>query len=309
MVISMKTQKYQRLSLRKNFRLHNKNEETFSKNCQDHLERINERFEHEIERRREVEGELRNMEERIDAIWNNEGSGIIIVDARTYEIVDVNSLALEMIGTKRNEILGETLHKYIVCRSEVTCPIPNRGMKVKNLKRILIDNKGREIPILNSVTSVIINGNEHYVESFSEITEADEAEKELAFLVSITENSEDAIISLDMEGVFTSWNKGAEEMLGFRKDEIIGKSFGYIVPDHQKHTCVDFLLTADENGCLKGAETVRRAKDGREVPVEINLATITNSKGEQIGYSYIIKDITKIKLFEEKISNKQKSIA
>jgi two-component system NtrC family sensor kinase len=105
--------------------------------------------------------------------------GIIFVDAREHRIRDLNSRALRMIGTSREEIVGQVCHGF-VCPAEVgRCPITDLGQTVDQSERLLLAAKQERIPVLKSVFSVCRKGETLLVESFIDIRASKEAERVL----------------------------------------------------------------------------------------------------------------------------------
>jgi len=106
-------------------------------------------------------------------------TGIIVVDVETRTIVDVNPAASKIIGDSKEQIIGQVCHKYICPAEKGECPILDLGQKVDNSERTLIRVNGEEVPILKSVTPILLNGKESLIESFLELTEKKNLEAQL----------------------------------------------------------------------------------------------------------------------------------
>jgi PAS domain S-box-containing protein len=124
--------------------------------------------------------------------------------------------------------------------------------------------------------------------------------RHLQQLESIVNDSADVIFSLDMDNRFRSWNRAAEAVFGWRAEELLGKPFTMIIPPE--------LLAAGELERIEGAmehhghysfESVRLAKDGRRVPVEVSVSLLHDPQGVPIGRSAILRDITERKRLED----------
>lgn len=124
----------------------------------------------------------------------------------------------------------------------------------------------------------------------------------------IIEHSADAIISIDNNQKITSWNRGAEEILGWQRDEIIGKSITEIVPDEliemQEMECIDFGM--QYKGQVRNYETERMAKNGEKKLVSLTESYIRNKDDEIVGRSQILRDLTDIKMQEEQIQQSER---
>ena len=124
---------------------------------------------------------------------------------------------------------------------------------------------------------------------------------ELSRLAAIVESSDDAIISKTLDGIITSWNRGAERLYGYSALEAIGQSMTLIVPP-ELHTELRELLQCLARGeYIEHHETVRMCKDGRRVEVSITLSPLKDARGKIGGASAIVRDITARKLAEEKL--------
>lgn len=108
----------------------------------------------------------------------------------------------------------------------------------------------------------------------------------------LVEHTTDAIIGLDLDRHIMSWNKGAEEMLGYTKDEVIGRSQDFVVPEESRESCNRNVKEATLAGHVRGVDTLRKAKDGTLVTTEMSITSLTDKQGEHIGFVTILRDIT-----------------
>lgn len=133
------------------------------------------RLSQEIERRMEAEEHLR-------AIWENTSAGIVIIDAETHEIIDINPFACEMIGHVREEIVGRICHDFICPSCKTKCPITDLHQSVDNAERVLLTREG-PVSILKTVVPVNIRNRKCLIESFVEITELKRAQRGQELLI------------------------------------------------------------------------------------------------------------------------------
>lgn len=136
---------------------------------------------------------------------------------------------------------------------------------------------------------------------FKDITSRKENEYTNALLGAIVNNSDDAIISKDLNGVVTSWNKSAERMFGYTAEEAIGKKITLIIPDERLKEEDEILRRLRNGERIDHFETVRERKDGSRLDISLTISPIKGSDGEIIGASKIARDITKRKETEEKL--------
>src|SRR6185436_1225516 len=104
-------------------------------------------------------------------------------------------------------------------------------------------------------------------------------------LAAIVANSDDAIVSKDLNGVITSWNRGAERLFGYRAEEVIGKPISILAPPDRLEE-MSALLEKIRNGLtVEHFETKRRHKDGSELSISVTLSPIRDPLGRIIGAS------------------------
>ena len=116
-----------------------------------------------------------------------------------------------------------------------------------------------------------------------------------AYLAAIVESSDDAIISKDLSGVIQSWNAGAERMFGYSAAEAIGRSISLIIPPGREAEEHQILARLRRGERVDHFETVRVARDGREVAISLTVSPIRDASGEVVGASKIARDITEKK--------------
>jgi PAS domain S-box-containing protein len=121
------------------------------------------------------------------------------------------------------------------------------------------------------------------------------------YIASIAASSADAILSMDPNGMITSWNKGAELIFDYKEDEIVGQNISVLVPDDllRDGELERFATEIHENGYIRSFETERLAKNGRNIPVSVTQTALIDDEGNLTGYSKIVRDITEGKEAEE----------
>jgi PAS domain S-box-containing protein len=122
-----------------------------------------------------------------------------------------------------------------------------------------------------------------------------EALFERMWLSSIVDFSDDAIISKNLDGTITSWNKGAERLFGYLAEEAIGKSVTILIPP-DRHYEEDRILKLIRRGeRIEHYETVRRRKDGSLVDISLTISPLRGAEGKVVGASKVARDITERK--------------
>lgn len=132
-----------------------------------------------------------------------------------------------------------------------------------------------------------------------DITERHQAELAAQRLATIVEASDDAILSKDLSGVITSWNRGAERLLGYTADEIVGRPVTLLIPADRQHEEPDILARIHRGERIDHYETIRRRKDRSLVEISLSVSPLRDSQGVVIGASKIARDITDRRRAEE----------
>ena len=120
-------------------------------------------------------------------------------------------------------------------------------------------------------------------------------------------NSVDAIIGFDNNYKIFLWNKGAEDIFGYKLEEVTGKDFSILIPEYLINEGEkEFLIKViAERSFLKNYETERITKRGEIITVSISRFAIFNTKREIIGSVGIVRDITKEKQLEKELREKE----
>ena len=121
------------------------------------------------------------------------------------------------------------------------------------------------------------------------------AEHTSRLLASIIENSDDAILSKDITGTVTSWNRGAERIFGYSAEEMVGKHIITLIPKDRVSEEAEILERIRRGEHIDHFETVRRCKDGSLIDVSLTVSPMKDGIGKVIGASKIVRDITERK--------------
>ena len=129
--------------------------------------------------------------------------------------------------------------------------------------------------------------------------ERKQAEQATALLNAIVDSSDDAIISKDLTGIITSWNKGAERLFGYTAEETIGRPVTMLIPADrldEEFTILEHLRGGER---VDHFETIRVRKDGSQLNISLTIAPVKDADGRIIGASKVARDITDRKLVEK----------
>lgn len=141
------------------------------------------------------------------------------------------------------------------------------------------------------------------------ITEAKMAEAVQRRLAAIVHTSSDAIIGKTLEGIISSWNRGAEKMFGYSAAEAIGKPMLMTFPPELVEEEAAFLECIGRGESVEQFETVRVRKNGQRIDISATISPIKDGQGKIIGASKIARDITTQRRAEEALRQSQARLA
>ena len=133
-----------------------------------------------------------------------------------------------------------------------------------------------------------------------ELSEQQRAKRIEGRLAAIVESSDDAIISKDLNGVITTWNKAAERMFGYLAAEAIGRPITILIPPDRHNEELEIVARIQRGDRVDHFETIRKRKDGSLVNVSLSISPIADESGKIVGASKIARDITDQKRTEER---------
>ncbi|TPI32414.1 PAS domain S-box protein [Mesorhizobium sp. B3-2-1] len=127
-------------------------------------------------------------------------------------------------------------------------------------------------------------------------------------LAAIVESSHDAIVSKDLNGIISTWNRGAERLFGYSAAEVIGKPITIVIPGDRLDEEPLILGRIRRGELVDHFETVRRRKDGTLVDISLTISPVRDANGRVVGASKIARDITAQKIAEAKVRDSQRHL-
>jgi PAS domain S-box-containing protein len=159
-------------------------------------------------------------------------------------------------------------------------------------------------PVLNASGDLA-----QFVGSSTDITQRKLGEQATRLLAAIVESSHDAIVSKSLNGVITSWNKGAERLFGYAAEEAVGQNITLIIPPERRDEERTILEQLTRGERVDHFETVRMRKDGSLLDVSLTISPMKDASGRVVGASKLARDITERKLAEEALRQAQVDLA
>jgi PAS domain S-box-containing protein len=128
-----------------------------------------------------------------------------------------------------------------------------------------------------------------------EVQERRRLSEDQARLAAIIDSSDDAIASKTLDGIVTSWNGAAERMFGYTAAEAIGQHITFIIPPERRAEEEDVLARIRRGEKVRHFETLRQAKDGRQLSISLSISPLKDAEGQIIGASKVARDVTEQK--------------
>ncbi|MDB5144546.1 MAG: domain S-box protein [Mucilaginibacter sp.] len=222
-------------------------------------------------------------------------------------ITNWNSAAERLFGYTRHEAIGQSVFKLMTGpqyeeQDDMVKDLITKGRNVTQFYTIRKTNTGEELPVSITISPItnekgeVIGGSQ----IIRNITSEKLAQEQQAMLAAIIAGSEDAIISKTLEGIITSWNKGAQAIFGYEADEVIGRHVTMLMPTDKLHE-EDYIISNVRQGKkIEHFQTLRLAKDGTLIPISLTVSPVTDQAGNIIGVSKIARNITAQTVADEK---------
>ncbi|MGC2526426.1 MAG: PAS domain S-box protein [Candidatus Acidiferrum sp.] len=148
-----------------------------------------------------------------------------------------------------------------------------------------------------------------FVGTMMDVTERKRGEQAIRLLAAVVESSHDAIVSKGLDGIITSWNKGAERLFGYAAEEAVGQNILLIIPPGRREEEIAIIERLTRGEQVDHFETVRMRKDGRLLDVALTISPMRDAAGRIVGASKLARDITERKRAEEALRQAQADLA
>ncbi|HEX3866650.1 MAG TPA: PAS domain S-box protein, partial [Gemmatimonadaceae bacterium] len=247
-----------------------------------------------LELRRQTR-DLAEHEAQLLMLFQNSPAALSIArwDDRTF--VDANPAFTEVFGWTHDEIVGRSAVDLNFVNAGATADLRARLGDLHALRDQELTvraRSGAERLVLIGSELLELHGEPHVITTYVDITERKRGEMIASRLAAIVESSDDAIIGKDLQGMVTSWNRGAERIFGYSAPEMVGTSIMRVIPPERAQEEVDILTRVAQGFGVSHLETVRQTKDGRMIDVSITTSPIRDAAGTIVGASKIARDIT-----------------
>jgi PAS domain S-box-containing protein len=205
----------------------------------------------------------------------------------------------EVVGKKIVEVVGETGFNTILPhiksvllghRVEYETAVHFKDVGPRLLHVIYMPDKDRLGQVQGWIASILDITERRQTEAALR-----ESEQQLRWLASIVESNDDVIVSKNLDGIITSWNRGAERVFGYTAAEAIGQPITIVIPEDRQSEEHEILTRIRRGEPIDHFETVRQRKDGSSITVSLTISPVKDAEGKIVGVSKIARDITEQK--------------
>jgi len=264
----------------------------------------------DITSRKRAEDALNILETRYRRLFESAKDGILILDAETGKIVDVNPFLIDLLGYSKKEFIEKSIweigsfrdiyenkEKFFELQQE-------KYVRYEDLP--LVTKDGRKIQV-EFVSNVYLVNNTKVIQcNIRDNTERASLQNELKFQANLINNVGRAVIATDMLGNVTYWNKAAEKTYGWSTSEAIGQNIINLTPAEQSNEQAIEIMKKLSEGKTWAGEFVVKRKDGSSFPALVTDTPILDSNGKLTGIIGISSDITERKQIQQKINESEK---
>jgi diguanylate cyclase (GGDEF)-like protein/PAS domain S-box-containing protein len=233
----------------------------------------------------------------------------MIVAGADGRIALVNAQTEKLFGYEREELIGQPVETLVPARfhgvynghreAYVSDPHPRPMGADLDLRAVRRD--GTEFPVEISLSPLETDEGPLVTAAVRDISDRRRVELERAHLAAIVESSDDAIIGKTLDGTIISWNRGAEELYGYRADEVIGRNVSILLPPDRPEELSGLLELIGDGQELEPFETVRVHRGGRLIDVSVSVSPVVDAAGKVEGAATIARDITERKRVESRL--------
>jgi PAS domain S-box-containing protein len=251
-------------------------------------------LEAEIAQRRQAEKALACRERELSDFLDSALEGIHKVGP-DGTVLWANRAELDLLGYTPDEYIGHSITEFHADPDVIEAMLTQLrgGEALYNHPARLRCKDGSIKHVLVHSNGYFEDGQFLYSRCFTrDVTYFKEAEIAQQRLAAIIGSSDDAIIGKTLEGIITSWNRGAERIFGYTEEEAVGRPKTMLFPPDLLGEEDVILARLRRGERIEHFESVRVRKDGRQIDVSLTISPIKDSQGTIVGASTIARDIT-----------------
>ena len=250
-------------------------------------------------------GQVQQVEQHLAAIVDNSDDAIVSMDL-SGKILSWNDAASRMYGYTAEEVVGQPIDLVIPDdrrAEELTIHASIAGgERIDHYETIRRHKSGALIEVSLSI-SPVRDASGRIVGAAGFARDISERKLFLANqrLAAIVDNSDDAIVSRDLDGVIQTWNEAACRMYGYTAEEALGQLIDLTIPEDDERRDEELTIRAKiaRGERIDHAETIRRHKSGALIEVSLSISPVRDASGRIVGAAAIARDISDRKRLEQ----------
>ncbi len=226
-------------------------------------------------------------------------------------ILWANEAQIELLGYESGEYIGANLARFYWNPTEVPEFLGRlrSGERIREQETILVRRDGNPLHASIFVNPVFADGELTSAYCyFRDISSQKAAIPLQERLAAIVESSDDAIISKDLDGTIRSWNRGAQRIFGYTKDEVIGHHVSMLAAPEKVDEIPKILERIARGERVDHFQTRRKTKDGRILSISLTVSPVRDATGKIIGASKVARDVTEQVLSEQALRAANESL-
>ena len=263
----------------------------------------------DITDRKQAEEALRASEVRYRRLFESAKDGILILDAETGMVVDVNPFLIQLLGFSHESFLGKEIWELGFFRdiiaNQASFAELQQNEYIRYEDKPLETADGRRIDV-EFVSNVYLVNHQKVIQcNIRDITARKRAERQLREQNEILANSHEGVMVVNLANEVTLWNRGAEAMFGWTQAEAIGRPPDQLLGVDDLGVVPALRAAVERDGFWSG-ELRAQARDGRHLIVNCRTTLVRDEAGRPRARLNFLADITEKKLLEEKFLHAQR---
>ena len=262
--------------------------------------------------RKGADGIFGESEAHYRALTEAASDAIIAIDEDS-KILLVNRATEKIFGYKKEELLGQPLTMLMPdCLQQVDQraikqygETGKRHVPWEDAELPGLHKGGKEIWLQISFSEFVRDGKHIFAGICRDITVRKQVEEERFQLAAIVESCEDAIIGKGLDGIITSWNRGAERIYGYRAEEVIGEPASILTSSERLDEIPQLMEKLKRGEPIEHYQAVRVTKSGEHILVSLTVSPIRDEAGRIVGASSVERDITEHKRVAERLRDQE----
>ncbi|HHB77022.1 MAG TPA: PAS domain S-box protein [Desulfobulbus sp.] len=252
----------------------------------------------DITARKRIEEELFDSREQYRLLMENSSDAIVLYDAKTFEVIEVNPKAVELTGRSVDKLIGLKQHElhppeeYGFHKKLFQAHIAGKNDSSAT-DVTLLHQSGARIPVQISASRTTIKGRTILQRIYHDMRKRVQDEEQRRLLATAVEQAAESVVITDPDGVIEYVNPAYENVTGYSKDEVIGKKAGVVKSGKMEKYQYKLLWETISAGKVWSGKIINRKKDGSLFTEEQTIAPVQDNKGKISHYVAVKRDITR----------------